>query len=197
MTKIILREITKCTEQEKKAVLEVRNHESVRKSMYTEHEIPLNEHLSWVERLQSDKRQIVFVVLVDEIVSGVVSVNTIDRLHMKSNWAFYLDTNVRGALGAALEFSLINFVFDELGLEKLNCEVIESNEAVVKLHKKYGFVEEGFRRENIIKNNKRIGVFFLGLTKSDWLRDRDEVKTRYKKVIEKFDLEIEYESSYN
>jgi UDP-4-amino-4,6-dideoxy-N-acetyl-beta-L-altrosamine N-acetyltransferase len=193
MTKILLREITKCTDEQKKSVRKVRNQESVRKSMYTEHEIPLNEHLAWVERLQSDNRQIVFVVLVDEVVSGVVSVNAIDRLHLKSDWAFYLDANVRGGLGAALEFGLINFVFQRVGLEKLNCEVIETNEAVVKLHKKFGFVEEGFRRENIIKNENRMGVFFLGLTRSDWEREKETVKNRYEKVINKFDLEIEYE----
>ena len=193
MTKILLREIIKCTDEQKKAVREVRNQESVRKSMYTEHKIPLNEHLAWIERLQSDNRQIVFVVLVDEVVSGVISVNAIDRLHLKSDWAFYLDANVRSGLGAALEFGLINFVFQRVGLEKLNCEVIETNEAVVKLHKKFGFVEEGFRRENIIKNENRMGVFFLGLTKSDWEREKETVKNRYEKVIDKFDLEIEYE----
>lgn len=193
MIKILLREITKCTDEQKKSVRKVRNQESVRKSMYTEHEILLNEHLAWVELLQSDNRQIVFVVLVDDLVSGVVSVNAIDRLNLKSDWAFYLDANVRGGLGAALEFGLINFVFQKVGLEKLNCEVIETNEAVVKLHKKFGFVEEGFRRENIIKNENRMGVFFLGLTKSDWEREKETVKIRYEKVIDKFDLEIEYE----
>ena len=47
--------------------------------------------------------------------------------------------------------------------------------------------------ENIIKNENRMGVFFLGLTKSDWEREKETVKNRYKKVIDKFDLEIEYE----
>ena len=108
---------------------------------------------------------------------------------------FYLDENVRGGLGVALEFSLINFVFTELGLEKLNYEVIETNEAVVKMHQKSGFIEEGFRREKIIKNNARIGVFFLGLTKSDWLREREAINLIYEKLIEKFNLEIEYETS--
>ena len=78
-------------------------------------------------------------------------------------------------------------------MEKLNCEVIETNEAVVKLHKKFGFVEEGFRRENIIKNESRLGVFCLGLTKSDWEKMKETVKKRYERVINKFDLEIEYE----
>ena len=194
MTRIILREITKCTDEQKRAVREVRNQKSVRKSMYTEHEIPLNEHLAWIERLQQDKRQIVFTVLIDDLVSGVVSVNAIDRLHLKSDWAFYLDASARGGLGSALEFSIIEFVFNELELEKLNCEVIETNEAVVRLHKKFGFTEEGFRRENIIKNGERMGVFLLGLTKKDWLKNKDAVSLKYGVIINKFNLEIEYET---
>ena len=62
---------------------------------------------------------------------------------------------------------------------------------MVKLHKKFSFTDEGFRRENFIKNDKRIGAHFLGLTKSDWLRDRDDIKARYEKILEKFDLELE------
>lgn len=195
MISVILREMTRCNDEQKKTVRDVRNQESVRKSMYTEHEIQLKEHLAWVERLYSDNSKIVFVVLVDDVVSGVVSVNSIDRLHLKSDWAFYLCENVRGGLGAALEFRLINFVFDRLGLEKLNCEVIESNSQVVRLHKKFGFKEEGFRRGNIIKNDKRIGVFFLGLTKSDWDAGKDLVLSRYGKIIDEFDIEIEYEAN--
>lgn len=57
VTLIKLREITKCTDDQKKAVRDVRNQENVRKSMYKEHEIPLDEHLAWVERLISDKQK--------------------------------------------------------------------------------------------------------------------------------------------
>jgi UDP-4-amino-4,6-dideoxy-N-acetyl-beta-L-altrosamine N-acetyltransferase len=193
MTKILLREITECTHEQKKAIRKIRNQNSVRESMYTEHKISLDEHLAWIHRLQRDNRQIVFIVLLDGLVGGVVSVNAIDRIHLKADWAFYLDASIRGGLGAAIEFGLINFTFQTLGLEKLNCEVIETNEAVVKLHKKFGFVEEGFKRENIIKNENRLGVFCLGLTKSDWGKKKETVKKRYERVINKFDLEIEYE----
>lgn len=190
---VTLREINKCSDEQKKIIRDIRNLKSIRKSMFTDHEISLDEHMSWLEKLKIDKRQIVFVVLVDNVVSGIVSVNTIDMLNLKSDWAFYLVENVRGGLGAVLEFNLINFVFDVLRLEKLNCEVIEKNDAVVKMHKKFSFNEEGFRRENIIKNQKRIGIYLLGLTKSDWLRDREKIKSKYSKIMEKFDLVIEYE----
>ena len=192
VTDVVLREITRCDDAQKKAVRHVRNQPNIRKSMHTEHKITLKEHLVWVERLSNDKKQIVFIVLVDDVVGGIVSINLLDRLHLKSDWAFYLDKNLPGGLGPAVEFELINFVFNELGLEKLNCEVIETNGAVVKLHKKFGFMEEGFRRENIIKDLQRIGVFFLGLTKSDWINCEGEVLAKYKRVIEKFDVQIEY-----
>ncbi|SUX30172.1 UDP-4-amino-4,6-dideoxy-N-acetyl-beta-L-altrosamine N-acetyltransferase [Chromobacterium vaccinii] len=191
MQEVTLREIVKCTFEQKTAVRDIRNQESVRRSMYTDHMIGLEEHLAWIERLEKDTRQIVFVVFLDGIVSGLVSVNALDRLHKKSDWAFYLDSKARGGLGAVLEFSLINYAFDEIGLEKLNCEVIETNPAVVKMHLKFGFVEEGFRRSNIEKDGKRIGVHFLGLTKDDWVIKRDEISENYKSIFEKFQVHID------
>jgi UDP-4-amino-4,6-dideoxy-N-acetyl-beta-L-altrosamine N-acetyltransferase len=190
-----LKALTACTLEQQTRLRDVRNQPGIRSSMYTDHEIGLNEHLAWISRLKSDKKQIVFAVLNEQQAPvGVVSVNDLDTLHRKADWAFYLDENERGGLGAALEFTLIDFVFGELKLEKLNCEVIETNEAVVRLHKKFGFVEEGFRRDNIEKNGRRIGVHFLGLTKADWLAHRAAVAEKYRAIIGKFSIRIEEEA---
>jgi UDP-4-amino-4,6-dideoxy-N-acetyl-beta-L-altrosamine N-acetyltransferase len=191
MDSVTIRHITKCNLDQKKEVREVRNLESVRRSMYTDHMIGLNEHLAWIDRLENDTKQIVFVVFLNDKVSGIVSINALDRLHKKSDWAFYLDDKTRGGLGAALEYALLNYAFDRLGLEKLNCEVIETNPAVVKMHLKFGFLEEGFRRSNIIKNDARIGVHFLGLTKEDWFVKRVELGLSYKSIFDKFPVTIE------
>lgn len=192
MSSVTLRKIISCTLSQQKAVREIRNQYGVRRSMYTDHEIGMDEHLAWISRLENDDRQIVFIVLINDTVSGVVSLNAIDKIHKKSDWAFYLDENVRGGLGAALEFKLLDFAFNELTLEKLNCEVIESNEAVVKMHKKFGFVEEGFRRSNIEKDGERIGVYFLGITQKEWSMSREQVHSKYKTIMSKFSITVEY-----
>ena len=192
MAKVVLREITQCNKEQQIAVRDISNQERVLKSMYTGHKIKLSEHLAWLDRLASDKRQIVFIVIVDNIVSGLVSINAIDRIHLKSDWAFCLDEKIHAGLAGALEFNLINFVFKCLGMKKLNCEVLETNKSVVKLHKKFCFIEEGFKKENIIKNGQRIGVFLLGLTKSDWEKGEEDVLRKYEKVIKNFNIEIEY-----
>ena len=190
---ITLKTLVSCSLDQQMAVRSIRNEKSVRESMYTEHEIGVNEHLQWISKLKSDNKQVVFVVLNEKLTPlGIVSINAIDTLHKKADWAFYLDANERGGLGAALEYNLIQYVFEVLFLEKLNCEVIETNKPVVKLHKKFFFVEEGFRRENIVKNG-RIGVYFLGLTKNDWINNRTEVYRKYQSIIDKFDIKFEEE----
>jgi UDP-4-amino-4,6-dideoxy-N-acetyl-beta-L-altrosamine N-acetyltransferase len=167
-------------------VRNIRNEEAVRKWMYTDHAIELNEHLSWINHLKTDKKQIVFVILdeKDEPL-GVVSVNAIDQLHKKTDWAYYLTENARVGLGPAIEYAFIDFVFNNLDMKKLNCEVIEGNDSIVKLHKKFLFKDEGFRQSNIIKVEKRIGVHFLGLTKEDWISGKNKVFEKYQKVLNK------------
>ena len=192
MIDVVLTQIQNCEETQKKAIRDIRNQENVRKYMYTGHEITIEEHLTWLEKVSNDPKQIVFLVLVDHIVRGVVSLSDVDKLHLKSDWAFYLDENLRGGLGAALEYRFIDFVFKELGLEKLNCEVVSSNNSVVKLHKKFGFKEEGLRQKNIVKDGKRIGVIFLGITKYEWEIYKSKFLNKYEKVINKFDILIKY-----
>ncbi|WP_158261059.1 MULTISPECIES: UDP-4-amino-4,6-dideoxy-N-acetyl-beta-L-altrosamine N-acetyltransferase [Pirellulaceae] len=174
-------------------VRDIRNEDAVRKWMYTDHFISEDEHLAWLDQLRIDSKQRVFVVLnEDNNPLGAVSVNALDRRHRKSDWAFYLTSTSRGGMGAALEFAFIDFVFDTLALEKLNCEVLEGNDSVVKLHKKFGFVEEGFRRSNIIKEGRRIGVHLLGLLNCEWRTSRQAIYDKYKSRFDQFTFSISF-----
>lgn len=171
-----LKNLCDCSEEQQLCVLEIRNAEAVRKAMYTEHVITRDEHFHYIDALKSDDKQQIFAVLNDEAVPvGVVGLNDIDRLHEKTDWAFYLDVSARGGVGSALEVFMLDYVFNDMGLEKLNCEVLETNAAVVAMHKKFGFQEEGFRRANVIKDGVRIGVHFLGITKDDWTAQKPRV----------------------
>lgn len=172
---------------------EIRNEESVRKWMYTDHVIGVNEHLSWINQLKNDENQIVFVVISNEqTLLGAISISAIDRSHKKADWAYYLSQSARGGLGSTLEYFFINFIFDSFDIEKLNCEVIEGNDAVVKLHKKFLFQEEGFRRSNIIKNGISTGIHFLGLTREDWYSGKEALHKKYSSIFDKFSISIQW-----
>ena len=170
----------------------IRNQLSVRRYMYTDHEITTAEHQNWLDQLKKSTTTRVFCILKEANPAGIVSFSGIDEKHKKCDWAFFLDENERGGLGAALEFAAINYVFSTMGLEKLNCEVLESNESVVKMHQKFGFEREGFRRSNIEKDGARIGVHLLGITRSEWSTQQDTVTSKYKKSLGRFSVIFEH-----
>jgi len=154
------------------AVRLLRNQEDVRKFMYTSHEISEAEHEGWLASLVGNPRQSVFVAMLDGVLAGVVALSAINALQKTADWAFYLDPRLQGkGLGSRVEFWMLDHAFNEAGLEKLNCEVLASNTAVVKMHQKFGFQVEGVRRQNIIKDGQRVDVVLLGITQAEW-RDR-------------------------
>jgi UDP-4-amino-4,6-dideoxy-N-acetyl-beta-L-altrosamine N-acetyltransferase len=175
-------------------LLNIRNKESVRKWMFSDHIIGKDEHIKWIERLKTGDRQRTFALVEDGDRAfcepiGFASVNNIDAKHKKASWAFYLDEDFQGlGLGAVIEFNIINYCFDDLGLDKLNCEVIEGNTATLKLHSKFLFQNEGFIRENIIKEGKRLGVYLLGITRNEWRAARAEIERKYGALFSKYQL---------
>ena len=151
----------------------LRNQPDVRKYMYTSHEISEQEHANWLASLKGNARQQVFVVIKDEQAVGVVSLNAINVLQKTADWAFYLDVGLQGkGLGSVVEFWMLDYAFGAAGLEKLNCEVLAMNTAVVKMHQKFGFEVEGVRRQNILRDGARIDVVLLGITKEEWQNKR-------------------------
>jgi UDP-4-amino-4,6-dideoxy-N-acetyl-beta-L-altrosamine N-acetyltransferase len=152
----------------------LRNQPEVRRYMYTDHEISKAEHFKWLQRLKASQSQSVFVILSESMPVGVVSLAAINTTHRSADWAFYLDTTLQGkGLGSRVEFWLLDHAFGTAGLEKLNCEVLETNPAVIKMHQKFGFMIEGVRRQNIIRDGQRVDVVLLGITRDEWRTRRD------------------------
>ncbi|MDC3332898.1 UDP-4-amino-4,6-dideoxy-N-acetyl-beta-L-altrosamine N-acetyltransferase [bacterium] len=172
-------------------ILAVRNQPSIRQWMYTSHEISEQEHRAWLGRVADSASDRIFVVLENNKVQGVVSANRIDSTHQRCDWAFYLDANARGGLGSTLEYHFINYVFDVLGMEKLNCEVIEGNDPVIALHQRFGFVHEGTRLSEVVRVERRVGVCYLGLTRTEWLKNKDVLSQNLEELLLRFDLVIE------
>ena len=178
-------------------IKDIRNEDSVRKWMYNEHIISLNEHLAWIDKLKHDDKQLVFAVM-DEShqLLGVFSFCNIEITHKTANWGFYLAPNALKGLGSALHYALLNFAFDIMKLEKLNSEVIEGNDLSYKLHKKFLFKDEGFRTNNVVKNNQRVGVHYIGLSKDDWYAGKDYLYNQYKDTFDKVLTSIHWQRTH-
>lgn len=194
---IYFRNIVFCTKEQQEKVLTIRNSPIVKGKMYTDSIISIKDHLRWIDYLKNNLKQLVFAIIDSKgNILGIVSLNNIDYLNKRTDWAFYLSKEKKIGLAVAIEFKILNYIFEILNIEKLNCEVLENNLGVKKLHNKFGFVDEGFIRSNIIRNDKRIGVFLLGITKEEWFSKRNYFFEKYSKILSKFNIEVENEENY-
>ena len=155
----------------------LRNQPDVRKYMYTCHEISEVEHQAWLDSLKGNARQSVFVIINAGQPIGIVSLSAINTVQKTADWAFYLDPQLQGkGFGSLVEFWLLDHAFNDAGLEKLNCEVLQSNTAVIGMHQKFGFALEGVRRQNILQDGQRLDVVLLGITAQEWRTRRPELE---------------------
>ncbi|MCB8838608.1 UDP-4-amino-4,6-dideoxy-N-acetyl-beta-L-altrosamine N-acetyltransferase [Aurantimonas sp. VKM B-3413] len=165
----VLRPVGSLDAGQREDLRRIRNSQSVRAAMYQDHVISEDEHRAFLERIAAGTGRELYAVLREgSDVVGAASLDAIDPRHRRTDWAFYLGEDARGGVGSALEFCVLDHVFFERGFEKLNCEVLETNARVVAMHKRFGFVEEGFRRAHVLKDGVRIGVHMLGICRAEW-----------------------------
>ncbi len=174
---ILLRDLR---EDDRQRLLAWRNSPEVAAYMYSDHEISQAEHDRWFDGLAGDGRRRYWVIEVNGEPVGLANLADIDHTHRRCVWAYYLASpSVRGmGVGSYVEFQIIEHVFGTLGLDRLWCEVLASNEAVWKLHMLHGFEREALFRRHVVKNGERVDVIGLGLLAEDWAARRDEMADR-------------------
>ncbi len=155
-------------------ILEWRNLPEVAAYMYTDHRISEVEHASWFAGAMSDPSKRYWIIELDGLPVGVANLYDISDRQRRAYWAFYLaDSRVRGkGVGSATERFVMRYAFEELQLEKLCCEVLATNEGVIKMHQRYGFATDGILRRHVVKHGERIDVVTMSLLREEWAASR-------------------------
>lgn len=165
-------------ESEVELMLSWRNNPLIRMNMYNQHKITLEEHLAWWSKTLASKSEQYFMYELNEIPTGIIGFNNINKNNKNSAWAFYASPTAAKGSGTKMEFLALEHAFNTLNLHKLYCEVLAFNAAVIKMHKKFGFSEEGIFREQYSKDNQFIDIYRLGILKNEWLLNRDTMKKK-------------------
>jgi UDP-4-amino-4,6-dideoxy-N-acetyl-beta-L-altrosamine N-acetyltransferase len=175
--------VTTCLREIAKTDLELVRHwrmlPEITSYMYTDPNLTLDDQISWFDRISVSKRDIVWIIEIDDnLPVGVLSLSEIDFINKKCAWAYYIaETAARGkGLAKPLECNIADFVFDVLNLHKLWCEVISTNDRVVALHEKFGSQVEGVLKQHVRKGEQIFDVVRMGLLREDWLVFRKSLK---------------------
>lgn len=170
--------------EDKERLLDWRNRPEVAAYMYTDRRITPEEHEAWFAGIETDARRDYWLILLDGEPAGLLNLYDIQPEHGRASWAYYLaEIGSRGrGLGAKIEYRLLTHVFEERGLNKLWCEVLESNEGVIRLHRSFGFKEEAVLRAHVRKGGEYIDVIGLGLLARDWPAAKAQAAARLEKL---------------
>lgn len=161
-----------------------RNLPEVAQYMYTDHQITAEEHRIWFDSIRDNTTRRYWIITSDGEDVGLANLYSIDRENQRCFWAFYIARpQQRGkGIGGFVEFQVLQYVFDTLKLNRLCCEVLASNQAVVEMHKGFGFAQEGYFRQHIWKAGAAQDVVSLAILRSDWEAKKPEIEARLQRI---------------
>lgn len=148
-------------------VLAWRNHPEVRRYVYTQHEITLDEHQRWFERtlqnphkhpliFESDNQPLGFVNFSESAIGGI------------ADWGFYAAPDAPKGTGRLLGHTALGHAFNQFQLHKVCGQVLVYNERSVHLHQALGFQQEGSLRDQHFDGERYHHVIYFGLLSHEW-----------------------------
>jgi UDP-4-amino-4,6-dideoxy-N-acetyl-beta-L-altrosamine N-acetyltransferase len=119
--------------------LEMRNHEEIRSWMYNQKHISLPEHLSFIDKLGTKTKTRYFLVKQKGHVIGSINFSKI-KYGNSADFGIYANplSQLKG-LGKVLEEAGCEYAFKELGVVKINLEVLESNKKAIDFYTRCGY----------------------------------------------------------
>ncbi|SRR5579884_3081296 len=141
-----------------------RNHETVRKWMYSDHLISKKEHLQFIEGLKEDRKNFFWMVADKEGELGVISLNRVDVKNKNAYLGIYVNPDDRrSGAGERLIHLLKRLCFEIAKLHSLRLEVIDGNERALRFYRKMGFRIEGRLKEFVFKEGRWRDVILMAL----------------------------------
>ncbi len=174
---IALREITL---KDQEMIRTWRNLPEVSRYMYTSHVIGPEEHARWFRRILEDPTRSYWIVAHSGEDVGLVNLYDIDEANRRCWWAFYLASEPARARGAGgfVEYRILEHVFEDRGFNKLCCEVLASNHSVIEMHKRFGFRQEGYFRQHVVKDGRPVDVVSMAILRTEWHSGRPKIQKR-------------------
>lgn len=103
---------------------------------------------------------------------GNIKLGFINTVHKKGQLSMFIGEKSRWGNGYATETvrSITQWGFDELGLERIEAGCYDTHLASQHIFHKVGYSQEGYFRNSIAFEGRRIGVFWFGILRNDRIK---------------------------
>jgi UDP-4-amino-4,6-dideoxy-N-acetyl-beta-L-altrosamine N-acetyltransferase len=167
--------IRKITEQDLPMVLAWRNHANVRRYMFRQHEISLEEHQNWFSNASRDPSRSLLIVEDAGLAIGYVQFQKIEEGGV-ADWGFYAKPDSPKGKGRKIGKMALNYAFGPLKLHKVCGQAIACNQASIAFHRFLGFNLEGILRDQRRINGAYHSLYCFGLLDTEWHSHKLEQK---------------------
>lgn len=148
-------------------VLAWRNHPDVRRYMYTQQEITMEQHSQWFERALQDRCRHLLLFECGSQPLGFANFGELDYGRI-ADWGFYAAPGAPRGTGRRLARAALHHAFGLLDLHKVCGQVIAYNERSLRLHDAVGFKQEGILRDQYFDGERYHDVICFGLLQHEW-----------------------------
>jgi len=148
-------------------ILAWRNHPDVRRYMYTQHEISLDEHRRWFEHASLDPSRHLLIFENEATPMGFINLHQIAAGGI-ADWGFYAAPDAAKGTGKQLGQAALQYAFSVVGVHKLCAQALHFNERSVRFHLNLGFQQEGTLRDQHFDGQNYHDVVCFGLLASEW-----------------------------
>ncbi|TDX32165.1 UDP-4-amino-4,6-dideoxy-N-acetyl-beta-L-altrosamine N-acetyltransferase [Modicisalibacter xianhensis] len=154
------------------AVLAWRNHPDVRRFMYTQHTISLEEHRRWFEKAHGDDNKRLLLFELEGEATGFVNLSLVDPQASRADWGFYLAPQAPKGSGRQLGTLALAYAYETMHVHKLCGEALAFNVRSIRFHERLGFRREAWLRDHHFDGSDYHDVVGFGLLRSEWLRQQ-------------------------
>jgi len=159
-----------CVDDISKKYIEWLNDKEVNQYLETRFQVQNNQScLEFVKRMQEDANEELFAIYTNNNNEhiGNCKLGAINKFHHTAEISFFIGSKSFWGAGYATEVvsHVVQYGFENLGLEKITAGCYESNKGSKKVLIKAGFEVEGFRKGQVAFGSQREGMYNLGIVK--------------------------------
>jgi RimJ/RimL family protein N-acetyltransferase len=134
--------------------------------------ISLKEEKEWFEKQRKDDNNHNFAIVTLDEEKYIGGINDFDWKNSVATVGIFIGAEKYRNKGYGTEAMgiLLDFIFNQVNVNKVMLEVFSFNKRAISSYKKNGFVEEGRLRENVFRNGEYHDEVLMGLLRREYAK---------------------------
>lgn len=171
--------LLKINEEDLSTLMEWRMLPEVTKYMYTDPKLTLDMQREWYNTVKNNKNNFLGILYCDNKKIGFYNIKVKGNRCYIGHYIGNLNFRKKG-IGTIVEYNLYSYCFNEIRINEIIFEVLETNKNAIKMHLNLGCTIKCKLKNHVVKNKIKYDVVVMSISKEKWIRTMED---RYTPVL--------------